>query len=231
MRKTLFFLCVATVLYSSCTKDRAVNPPKNSLFKVSLAPNVSDDANSTWQQVLGGEAKIQFTALSSDTLTASTVTDSLDLTNIGAYSHQLVAGAYNIALATESTAIADTFIRFNAVANNFLINKDQAISLNATTADGVITIGKSQVDTTITPTFTPTGTTTALNFGLANGYYFIYVKGTASGEITFTEATTGDLYLYDITVSALNQYDILAILNTNNVSVHRHLFHLKTNLK
>jgi len=231
MRKNLLFLCVATMLYSSCTKDNAVNPTKNNTFKVSLAPNIRDDANSDWQQVLGGEANIQFAALSSDTLSAGTVKDSLNLKSINGYSRQLVAGAYNVTLATESTAVADTFIRFSALANNVAINKDQAISLNATTTDGVITISKSQVDSTIMPTFTPAGAATALNFGLANGYYFIYVKDATTGRINFTTATTGDLYLYDITVSALNQYDISAVLNTNNVSVHRHLFRLKTIVK
>jgi hypothetical protein len=231
MRKILLFFCASVILYSSCSKDHAVTPAKNNLLKITLLPNVNDAANGTWQQVLGGEAQIQFVALSSDTLSASSIKDSIKLASINTYSKQLVAGAYNITLATESTAVADTFIRFSAQAKNLTINKDQAISLNATTTDGVITISKSQVDTTVMPTFTPAGATMALKFGLANDYYFIYVKDTTTGRITFTAATTGDLYLDDITVSAMNQYDITAVLNTNNVSVNRHLFHLKSIVK
>ena len=226
MKRFLLFLCAIAILYSSCSKDHVVNP-KNTLFKVSLFPKINDNAASTWQQVLNGEALLQFSALSNDTLTASAVKDSLSLKSISTYTRQLVAGTYNITLKTESKAVADTFIRFNAQAQNFVVNKDQAISLAATTTDGVITISESQVMASFKPTFTLSGSTTAINFGLANGYYFIYVTGASSGRITFTSATAGDLYLTDILVNALNQYDITAVPNTIGVVVHKHLFHLK----
>jgi hypothetical protein len=231
VKKYIFILLAATIVYGSCSKSRIVSPVRNKSFKVTVTPDVSNIANSTWQQVLGGEAIIQFTAENSDTLSASPVSDSLNLKNISAYSKQLVAGTYDITLATESTAVADTFIRFNALINGVAINKDQTISMNAATTDGVITISKSLIDTATTPTFTPTGTTTPYNFGLANGYYFMYVKDAGSGRITFNEATSGDLYLKDITVSALNQYDISVILNASDVIVHLFPFRLKTNLK
>lgn len=171
---------------------------------------------------------MQYAVQNSDTLSASSVEDSLNLKNIGTYSKQLIPGTYDITLATKSTAVVDTFIRFNAGVKSIAVNKDQAISLTAATTDGVITISKDQIDPTIVPTFAPSGSATAYNFGLANGYYFIYVKGAVSGRITFTEATTGDLYLKDLTVTAMNQYDISAILNT--VSVHSRPFYLKNNL-
>lgn len=228
MRKIFFILFAATILYSSCSKDHFVNPSKKNLFKVSILPPVDAIPNSTWQQVLGGEAIVQYAVQNSDTLSASSVEDSLNLKNIGTYSKQLIPGTYDITLATKSTAVVDTFIRFNAGVKSIAVNKDQAISLTAVTTDGVITISKDQIDPTIVPTFTPSGSATSYNFGLANGYYFIYVKGAVSGRITFTEATTGDLYLKDITVTAMNQYDISAILNT--VSVHSRPFYLKNNL-
>ncbi len=231
MRKTLSVLFAIVVIYSSCTKDHAVTPAKTNSFKVSFKPSVEDVVNSSWQQVLGGEAYVGFTFQGADTLNASVVSDSLNLKNIATYSRLLLAGTYNITLATKSTAVADTFIRFNAQVNNFLINQNQAISLTATTNDGVITISKSMIAAGTVPTFTPAGTSTALNFGFANGYYFIYVTGNTTGRIAFTEATTGNQYLQDITVSSLNQYDLSPILNTSGVAMQLHHFNLKADLK
>ena len=225
MRKTLFALFAVAIIYSSCSKDHSINPVTKSSFNVSF---LVDAASSAWRQVLGGEANLSFTAKSSDTLTASSVTDSLDLKNIAAYNKQVIAGTYDIALKTKSTAVADTFIRFTSQAKNVVINKDLAVSLTATTNDGVITISKKLVDSSTVPTFAATGSGKVYNFGIANGYYFIYVTGSKGGKITFTEATTGDLFIENLTVSALNQYDLTATLTkTGSVVVHAHPFKLK----
>jgi hypothetical protein len=224
MRKTIFVLIIA-IIYSSCSKDHSVNPVKKNSFNVSFS---IDAASSTWQQVLGGQANLSFTAKGNDTLTASSLTDSLDLKNIGAYSKQVIAGTYDIALKTKSTAVADTFIRFTSQAKNVVIDKAVAISLAATTTDGVITISKKLVDSTTVPTFTATESGKVYNFGVANEYYFIYVTGSKGGKITFTEATTGDLFIENLTVSALNQYDLTATLTkTGAVVVHAYSFKLK----
>jgi hypothetical protein len=212
------------ILYTSCAKDQTLNPVKNNLFKISLTTPFANNANSAWKQILGGEAIIQFYALPSDTLTASVIKDSLDLKNIAIYNKQLTAGNYNITLNTKSTAVADTFIRFNAQANAMKVNKDMSINLTATSSDGVITISKNQISNLERPTFTPTGTSTVYQFGLANGYYFIYVKDAVNGRIKFIEATTGDLYLKDITISATNQYDISAILHSTAISIRSNHF-------
>jgi hypothetical protein len=231
VRKILSILFATAALCVSCSKEHSVKPSNNNVFKVSIIPSVDAITNSTWQQVLGGEALINFTFANTDTLSALPIKDSLNLKNAASYNKQVLAGTYNITLKTESTAVADTFIRFNAQVNNLFINKDQAINFAATTTDGVITISKSMIDTLTVPTFTPTGTSTALNFGSANGYYFIYVADATAGRITFTESTSAYQYMKDLTVSALNQYDLSPILNTTSIAVHLHHFNLKANIQ
>ncbi|MDB5087955.1 MAG: hypothetical protein JWR09_1949 [Mucilaginibacter sp.] len=229
MKKISFALLAVAFIYSSCTKDHSITPAKNNSFKISFAATLNTVAVNTWEQVLGGEAIVQFTPENSDSLSLSSKKDSLDLKNISTYNYQLVGGTYTISLSTKSTSVADTFIRFTSEVKDFAVNKDQTISLPATTNDGVITISKSTIDSTVMPTFTPLGTTTPINFGLANGYYFLYIKGATTGRLTFTEATTGDLYLKDLKVTAGNQYDISATLNTiGAIVIHSYPFHLKT---
>jgi hypothetical protein len=212
------------MLFAGCSKDHSASPFKNNLFKVSITKPFATEPNGTWAQVLGGEAAIQFNAIASDSLTATAINDSINLNNIAAYKKQLIAGNYNISLQTKSIAVADTFIRFSAQANAVLINKDMPISLTGTSSDGVITISKKQVINSKRPTFTPAGTNNAYQFGLANGYYFIYVKNAITGRVIFTEPSTGDSYLKDISVSAMNQYDISAILHTTSISVRSNHF-------
>ncbi|HEY8783188.1 MAG TPA: hypothetical protein VIM16_16295 [Mucilaginibacter sp.] len=228
MRKILLILFAGVILYSSCSKQHMLSPVKGS-FKITVRPTIADIANSTWQQVLGGEAIIAFNPLSADTLSA--VRDSLSLANVAGYSKQVFAGTYNITLNTESKAVADTFIRFNSAINTLTINQDQAISFPATTNDGVVTISKSLIDTTVVPTFTPAGSATVLKFGKAYNDYFIYVTGNTTGRISFVEATTGYTYLHDLTVSAMNQYDLSPIINPTGVFVRLHPFQPKANNK
>lgn len=229
MKKQLFALFAVALIYSSCTKDHSINPTKNNSFKISFASTLSAAAVNNWEQVLGGEASAQFTPKNSDSLSLSAVKDDVDLKNIASYSYELIGGTYDISINTKSTAAADTFIRFTSVVKDFAVNKDQTITLPATTNDGVITISKSIIDTTVMPTFTPAGTGVAQNLGLANGYYFIYVKGATSGRLTFTEVTSGNLYLKDLKVTANNQYDISAKLNSlGAIVIHSYPFHLKT---
>ncbi len=228
VRKLLTIFCIGIILYSACSKQRPVSPVKNS-FKISINPGISYGATSTWQQVVGGEGIITFTPSNTDTLSA--VSDSLSLANVASYNKQVFAGTYSIGLKTKSTAIADTFIRFNAVVNNLLINQDQAISFQATTADGVITINKSLIDTTVIPTFTPAGSASPSIFGKAKGYYFVYVSGNTTGRITFVDATTSYTYLKDLTVNAMAQYDLSPVINKTDVVVRSHSFQPKAYIK
>lgn len=233
----LFFAVIALV--SSCSKEQSITPVKNNLLKISLATTFSNaTTNITWQQVLGGKAIVTFTAVGTDTLTVSPIKDSLDLKTITAYTKQIIPATYNITLNTTSSAAVDTFIRFNASVNNLVFNQAKTVSLTAITNDGVITISKSIIGTNAAPTFTPAGGTAVYNFGLANGYYFMYVKGAVTGRVRFIETSSGDIFLQDLTVNALNQYDISAVLNTSysasahahsNLAISKRAFQIETN--
>lgn len=224
----LLLLCAAVLLLASCAKDHTVNPVNSKpSFKLSLSPVINVVPNNTWKQVLGGKGLITFAYMANDTVTASTIKDSVSLKDIAAYKHDGLAGNYNISLGTVSTAVADTFVRFNAQTQNIAIDKDQAISLPATTTDGVITIDKSLIKARTTPTFTDAKTAVVYKMGLANGYYFLYAKDATAGRLNFTETTSGDVFLKDLTVAAQNWYDISVVLNkTNAISISQHAFNL-----
>lgn len=229
MIKSLVAILAVVIIYNSCSKDHTVKPTAKNTFKVSVAPVVNSTVNSSWQQVLGGKANLTFAPVNSDSLILSAVKDSFNISTISSYNKPLIAGTYSITLQTQSKAVADTFIRFSAQAKNILINKDQAVSLGAVTSDGVVTIKKDFIDSLSVPTFVADGSTAVQNFGLANGYYYIYVKGSASGKVTFTETTTGFDYIKQLTVSALNQYDLSPIIGPHGaVKVQTFVFR-KTN--
>lgn len=230
MKKLLPGLCAVIFLYTGCSKDYVAAPAK-STFKINFKLTAASIANSTWQQVLGGEALINFKPVNNDTVTVSAVKDSLNLQNANTYVRSVFAGTYNVSLNTKSTAVADTFIRFTSQADSIAINKDQTINFPAVTTDGVITIDKKLADTTVVPTFISSGTTKALNFGNANGYYFIYVTGNTTGTISFVEASSGYTYMKQLTITAMNQYDLSPILNTSSLGVRRHPFNILINTK
>ncbi len=212
MKKSLAVFLGVVIMYYSCSKDNSVRTTAKNTYKVSVAPVVSSTVNSSWQQVLGGKAALTFAPVNADSLTLSGVNDSLNLNTISIYNKHVIAVTLNLTLQTQSKAVADTFIRFSAQAKNIVINKDQTLSLAATTFDGVVTIKRDFVDSLTVPTYVVDGSTDVQNFGLANGYYYIYVKGSASGKVTFTETTTGLDYIKVLTVSALNQYDLSPII-------------------
>jgi len=231
VKKTLILLCAIAITYCSCTKDRLL--PKHNSFKISIKTNVNDvEANvpGAWTQVLGGSAQITFTKKNSDSVTVSPLTNTIDLANLTSLNWTLIGGAYDIELHTTDNAFAAHFIRFRASAKNVPVETDGPIAIPAVTTDGVITINKNAVDTTFVPTFKPEGGNTT-NFSKANGYYFLYVQGFVSGKLTFTEATTGDVYMKNLEVVAGNQYDISAKLNsTNGIVINSIPFHLKASV-
>ncbi|HEX8377121.1 MAG TPA: hypothetical protein VF602_04840 [Pedobacter sp.] len=207
--KTLLLSLSLFFFLAGCTKDESVNPYPTKQFKVSFVPSVSNNFSTDWQQVLGGKASLEFNAKTSDTLSSSALKDTIELKTITTYRKQLATGKYDIMLKTQSTAAADTFIRFTAEVKDFQVKAEGAISLAATTVDGVLTINKSLIEAGSRPTFIPAGSTTALSFGLANGYYFVYVKGGESGKLTFTEAGSGDEFMKNLTITAMTRYNLV----------------------
>lgn len=228
MKKIITAIFASAIICSGCSKNHTETPVNSKTFKVSFKLAINAVISSTWQQVLGGRASIGFAAKNTDTLTVSSLTDSLDLSKLSTYTKPVISGTYDVSLKTKSTAVADTFIRFNALATNVVINKDVAINMQATTTDGVITISKKLIDSTTVPTFIPAGTNTTYNLGVANDYYFIYVSGSKAGKVTFTEASSGDLFIANVTVAANNQYNLTAIV-TKTGSVVKHTYAFKNN--
>ena len=96
--------------------------------------------------------------------------------------------------------------------------------------DGVITIKKSYLDTTVMPTFAPTGVAAA-NLYSANGYAYLYVKGGTSGKLTFT-GSEGDIYKANITVTTRGQSDVSPETNSKgHVVIQSYPFNTKTNVQ
>lgn len=163
-------------------------------------------------------------------MTLSSISTILNLKNATSYKQQVIAGTYDITLNTQSTAVADTFIRFMSRANGVAINKDETVELAATTTDAVITISTKLIDSTVTPTF-KSGNQTTYNFGKVNGYYFLYAKDATSGTIAFS-LSNGYQYMKDLTLRAMNQYDLIPLPNSyGNLSITPHAFNFTASTK
>ena len=203
---TLAFLVL--IHFSSCQKDPVlpdgVKLPTLSINKISELPF----SNTEWKHVFGGMAEIKYISGS------STVTDSLDLGKLSAYQKTMELGTYDIQLRSKSTAIADTFIRFSAELKGLVVDKGQAISLTASTNDGLITIKKESIKEKTIPTFTPAQAgAKSYNMGFIDGYYFIYVAAGTTGQVSFDSKATDDNITKDLSIKATNHYNLVVVTN------------------
>lgn len=201
-------MCAIAFAYCSCTKEHLT--AQKTAYNISIKAITSDAAattNPAWQQIIGGSATITFDAkFQTDTMAVSSITNTIDLANLASYNWKLFPGKYDIALTTTGDAAVSPFVRFNASGVGVPINADGVIGMVVFATDGVITIKRSYLDTTVTPTFAPTGAAAADLYN-ANGYAYLYVKGGTSGKLNFT-SSEGDLYKADITVTAKEQSDV-----------------------
>ncbi|MHB8208517.1 hypothetical protein [Mucilaginibacter sp.] len=229
MKKFLPVFLLAAALYSGCSKDKSVPIVTSKLVTVSVSPNLdATTTSSTWQQIIGGQGSLTIAPYNTDSL--STITADINLTSAASYKQTVVSGTYNITLTTRDTAAVDTFVRFISAAGNVLINKEESIDLEATTNDGVITINTKLIDSTITPTF-QLNPTAKYKFSKANGYFFLYVRNNISGVVSFS-LSNGYQYMANVTVSAMNQYDLIPIANTYGQSIIKaHPFNLSSSTK
>ncbi|MDN3549293.1 hypothetical protein [Mucilaginibacter aquaedulcis] len=223
MKLSIACTLVLAAIFSSCSKNHIDKPVNNTLFHVSLSPVIKTANDVTPTQILGGKALLTFTSVKNDSLSISELKDTVVLSN-ALLSKQVSSGTYNITLQTISTAPVDTFIRFNAQVKDLAVHQDQTISLNANTSDGVITINKNAISTSIPPTFILSGSAQPFNLGSNGNYYYIYVKGSVTGKITFYDAAN-NVYMKYITVDAMTQYDILPNLQTGALAVSKHALH------
>ncbi|NEU09365.1 hypothetical protein GZH53_13655 [Flavihumibacter sp. R14] len=200
--------CLLLVMLFACTKEprlpEGVNLPTLTINRISELPF----SNTEWKHVFGGMAEVKYIK------GTSAITDSLDLAKLAAYQKTLELGTYDIQLRSRSTATADTFIRFSAELKGLVVDQGQAISLDASTNDGLITIKKESVKDNSVPTFTPVqaGAKT-YKFGLIDGYYFIYVTAGTNGKVAFDSKSTDDRISKDLTIVASNHYNLVVVTN------------------
>jgi hypothetical protein len=223
MKKYLLILLpLMLFIFNGCKKDGGNNNstppiiPGISIQSISYPSFVS----STWNNVLGGNVSLEFDLLNTNDSVSSKVMDSTALKNISAYNKILTKGTYNIYISSKNqTIVADTFIRFNAQIKSYSLAAQQALSLTATTNDGLITIAQSFVQSNTVPTFKADLGSTVYKLGLINGFYYLYVKGGTSGAITFTSKAGNQTITKSLSIATLNQYNLAVQTNKGLLQV------------
>lgn len=219
MKKNLLYLSVAALFLITCQKE-SEPVPEESAHRITISNITTGNFNSAWQHVLGGTAVIKFTPLN-NSASGNPIVDSFNLADAINFSKKIVSGTYNIYLDTKPAKnAADTFIRFSAVKENYVINADGELVFQGTTKDGLITINKEFVNENTIPAFVPTGSSATFKLGLTKGAYYLYADEGTTGTLTFYEKTTGQAFSKSIAVSSKNQYNLVVISNTTkSVSV------------
>lgn len=211
MKRYLLFVPALLFILSSCSKSEkkqdVVIPPTPEITIQNITyPTFT---NSTWTNVAGGKVIIQFDNTDAGGAVLSTVKDSTDIANIASYDKVLKKGTYDITLTSKGTnAVADTFIRFSAQIKGYNVDSKQAVSLTATTTDGLITISQGFIQPNKIPVFKAQADGKEYKMGMKNGFYYIYVNNGVKGDIVFTEAVTGQSVSKNTSVVALNQYNV-----------------------
>ena len=202
-------MLLALLLIYGCTKELSpVSLPVQPAFTVK-AISLPQFTNSNWSNVMGGEMLIKLDKLDATGAVATTINDSVAYNNIAAYSKALASGTYNATVTSSSGSVADTFIRISAQVKSLSIIDKEAASLTATTNDGLITIGKNLVQDGTIPSF-KSDSGANHKFGLANGFYFLYVKGGTNGTLTFTAQANSQTETLNkhLSIVTLNQYNV-----------------------
>lgn len=219
MNRYLIFLTLAIFcLLNACKKDDNKGTEPVVVAGVTIqSVSYPAIANSTWINVTGGTASLRFDLLGADSKVTSSLTDSVRLNKVTGFDKTLSEGTYNIYVSSKNeSAAADTFIRFNAQVKSYQVKSKQALSFEASSADGLITIGKSFVQDNTFPVFRSDTGTRNYKFGLINGFYYLYVKGGIKGTVSFN-AKAGQTFTKQLNISSLTQYNLA--LQGNNASL------------
>lgn len=212
-RLALASVFILLTMFAACKKDTV----EEILGRITIEKVSNIPFNDTpWQHVFGGIAGVEYIRNSTEV-----IKDSLDLSQLATYQKTLELGTYDVKLTTKSTATADTFIRFSAELKGLVVDKGHAISLSATTTDGLVTISKDFVKDNTTPVFsTSDALAGSYKMGQANGFYFIYVKGGQAGKVSFISRETDDPISKELTVDKLNHYNLVVMTNgSSSISV------------
>ena len=211
MKRYLSYIPVLLLILSGCSPSDKKPDPVIPVTPEITIQNITYPAftNSTWTNVVGGSVIIQIDNTDAGGTVLSTTKDSTDVATIVSYSKVVKKGTYNITLTSKNqTAVADTFIRFNAKLTGYSVENKQAVSFIATTTDGLITISQGFIQPNLTPVFKAQADGKEYKMGIKNGFYYLYVKDGAKGDIIFKEATTGQSVTKNLTIAALSQYNV-----------------------
>lgn len=211
MRNILITLTSAVIFITGCSKDER-SSLENPLVKTSIGiVNAASSPERLWPPIIGGKALIEFNSIKGESFTATNIKDSIELNHLSTYSHLLAKGTYDVLLRAENTAVADTFIRFNAEKKSVLIQHEAKILLDANTADGLVTINKLYVEDETVPIFTASGSSESYKMGFSNGFYYLYVKGGTTGKVGFTEMGTSSLNAVEVRVETSEHYNLILL--------------------
>jgi hypothetical protein len=220
MKKYLLLISVILFIVYGCQKKAdVVNPapiaPGVSVKSISL-PLLAD---SKWSNIAGGMAVFRFDLLDATGAVASSTKDSVTVKDIGGYNKILTKGTYNIYVSCDDQkSVADTFMRFNAEIKSFVADGKQALVITPTTTDGMISIAQSFIQPGTVPTFTTDSASQTFNLSLANGYYYLYVKGGTTGKISFV-STTGQTVTKNLSVVTSQQSNMAVQINKGSLQV------------
>ncbi|MDB5087956.1 MAG: hypothetical protein JWR09_1950 [Mucilaginibacter sp.] len=223
MKKYLLLILAALIfIIGGCSKKADVNPPV-----IPITPEVSVQSisypsfiNSTWNNVNGGKVAIKFDKVNDKDSVLSTTNDSTNFTSLSTYSKILGKGTYDITVSSKNiTALADTFIRFNAKIKSYLVENKQAVALTATSNDGLITIGQSFIQDNTVPVFKTDSGGITYKMGLANGFYYLYIRGGVKGSISFKSKASGQSVTKTLNVVTLNQLNMEVVTNKGPLTV------------
>lgn len=211
MKRYLPYIPAVLIVLAGCGKagkkqDPVIPPTPEITVQTITYPTFT---NSTWVNVVGGSVVIQLDNTDASGTVLSTTKDSTDVANIASYDKVVKKGTYNITLTSKTqSAVADTFIRFNAQVKGYTVENKQAVSFSATTNDGLITISQGLVQPNKVPVFKADADGKEYKMALKNGFYYLYVDNGVKGSIVFTEAVTGQSVSKSTAVVALNQYNV-----------------------
>jgi hypothetical protein len=222
MKRYLSYIPVLLLILNGCSPSDKKPDPVIPVTPEITIQNITYPTftNSTWTNVVGGSVIIQIDNTDAGGTVLSTTKDSTDVASIVSYSKVVKKGTYNITLTSKNqTAVADTFIRFNAKLTGYSVENKLAVSFIATTTDGLITISQGFIQPNMTPVFKAQADGKEYKMGIKNGFYYLYVKDGAKGDIIFKEATTGQSVIKNLTIAALSQYNVAVTTQSGSLQV------------
>lgn len=208
--RSLYVLLAAVIFITSCSKDE-ITSSRHSLSNVSIGfINAANSPQESWVHILGGKAAVEFNFVNLNGSSSTGIKDSVDLKYLSSYTKALSKGTYDVRLTAQNSALADTFMRFIAEKKGLNIHQDGKIPLDATTADGLITINKFYVEDETVPEFTPyAADSVSYKLKFHKGYYYLYVKGGTSGRLKFDESGTNAPNSKELVVEASQHYNLI----------------------